>query len=83
MNYNEFEKVHSNLYQIEFSNIKDNRYFRLFGTGITPNGCWIINPKMVEIEDIDIATGNDVYGTEIKMHDICGTVAAYNQYKAY
>jgi len=80
MNYNEFEQIRANLYQIEFSDITDNRYFRLFGSGITPNGCWIINPKMVELKDIDIASGGDVYGAEIKIHDITGTVPAYKEY---
>lgn len=95
MNYNEFEKVHSNLYQIEFANIKDsgndilgdiniaNRYFRLFGTGTTPNGCWVINPKMIELEDIDTTSGKDVYGPEILINDITGTVSSCNQYIKY
>jgi hypothetical protein len=77
MNYNEFEKVRNNFYRA------NNKSYRLFGTGITDNGCWVINPKMVEIEDIDIATGNDVYGEEIKINDITGTVAAQNPYLKY
>jgi hypothetical protein len=83
MNYNEFIQVNKNLYQIEFSKITDYRYFRLFGTGITDNGCWIINPKMVELKDIDIPTGKDVYGTEIIINDVIGTVSAYKEYIKY
>jgi hypothetical protein len=83
MNYSEFTQKQNNLYQIEFSNLTDNRYFRLFGTGVTPNGCWIVNPKMVELKDIDIKTGMDVYGVEIKINDYIGTVPASKQYIKY
>jgi hypothetical protein len=77
MNYNEFEQIRSNFYR------KDNKTYRLFGTGITDNGCWVINPKMVEIEDIDINTGNDVYGEEIVIHDVTGTVPVNKSYLKY
>jgi hypothetical protein len=77
MDYNEFAKVGTNLYKA------NGDYYRLFGTGITDNGCWIINPKMVELKDIDIVTGNDIYGTEIKINDITGTVSASREYRQY
>ena len=77
MNYSEFENKGSNLYKL------NNTYYRLFGIGITPNGCWVIAPKMVELLDIDIATGKDIYGSEVKIHDIIGTVNASNQYIKY
>lgn len=83
MKYSEFTQKGANLYQIGFNQFEDKRYFRLFGTGITPNGCWIINPKMVELKDIDIASGKDIYGTEIKIDDITGTVSASGGYKEY
>ena len=77
MKYNKFTQRHSNLYE------KGNKCYRLFGTGITDNGCWIINPKMVELKDISIASGNDIYGTEIKIDNITGTVSASKQYIKY
>lgn len=77
MNYKEFEQIRSNLYKA------NNTYYRLFGTAITDNGCWIINPKMVELKDIDIASGNDIYGTEILINNVVGTVSACNAYIEY
>ena len=53
--------------------------YRLFAHGITPNGCWLIAPKMVELVDIDIATGNNIYGQELVFQDAIGTVSgSYN-----
>lgn len=52
------ERVNTNLYK------KDGKYYRLFGSGVTPNGCWVINPKFIELKDIEVATGKDVYGEE-------------------
>ena len=77
MNYNEFERTGRNFYKA------NNHSYRLFGTGTTDNGCWVINPKMVELKDIDIASGNDVYGQEIKINDITGTVPATSGYIRY
>ena len=53
-----FEQKGTNLYKLE--NI--NTYFRLFAHSITPNGCWLAAPIMRELKDINVATGNDVYG---------------------
>lgn len=39
----------------------DGKWFRLFANGVTPNGCWLINPKMINLVSIDIETGNDLY----------------------
>lgn len=50
--------------------------YRLFGTGVTPNGCWVVNPEMRELADIDVATGKDVYGSDVLEFDCCGTVNA-------
>ena len=72
--YETYEKVKANLYKHQ------GKYYRLFGTGITPNGCWIINPVMVELLDIDIATGKDIYGERIPFSDVIGTVSAGNTY---
>ncbi len=77
MQYSEVTKIRTNLYRA------NNRSYRLFGTGITPNGCWVINPKMVELVDIDVASGADVYGTESPIDDVTGTVAAGNQFVSY
>ena len=77
MDFNEFEQRGTNLYKM------NKTYYRLFGTDITPNGCWVINPKMVELKDIDIPTGKDVYGTEIIINDVIGTVSAYKEYIKY
>lgn len=62
------EKINNNLYQ------ENGIYYRLFGYGITPNQCWVISPIFVELVDIDIATGKDIYGNKrIK----CDTGAIY------
>lgn len=53
-----FEQAHDNLWK------RDGKYYRLFGDGITPNGCWRINPYLRELSDIDAATGRDIYGEE-------------------
>ena len=75
MDFPEFEKMStSNLYK------RDGRYYKLQGTGITPNRHWVINPSMVELLDIDIATGKDIYGDTIILDNIVGTVPAYNQF---
>ena len=53
--------------------------YRLFAHGITPNGCWLIAPKMVELVDIDIATSSEIYGQELSFSDVTGTVpGTYN-----
>ena len=70
------EKTRSNLYKA------NGKYYRLFGTGITDNGCWVLNPKMVELKDIDVASGRDVYGEEIIFSDVAGTVSSGNAYMA-
>ena len=49
--------------------------YRLFAKGVTPNGCWLIAPKMVKLVDIDIATGNNIYGQELVFPDVIGTVS--------
>lgn len=71
---NEFEKVHRNLWKAGGS------YYRLFAIGITPNGCWLINPKMRLLQDIDIASSNDIYGASIAIDNITGTVSASHEF---
>lgn len=74
---NEFNRVNRNLYKY------NNRYFRLFGKSVTPNGCWIVAPVMKELRDIDVATGKDVFGSiEIKF-DVVGTVQAGREFITY
>ena len=56
---------------------KGSKYYRLFARGITPNGCWLIAPKMVHLKDINIATGKDIYGKSIQIAGgVTGTVNA-------
>ena len=73
-NFNDFEKINRNLYK------KDGKYFRLFGHSISPNDCWVIAPKMIELVDIDTASGKDVYGGKIIEFEACGTVSRYNDF---
>lgn len=71
--YSSFTKVsgRSGLYK------KGSKYYRLFAKGITPNGSWLIAPKMVHLKDINIATGKDIYGKSIQIAGgITGTVNA-------
>lgn len=75
---NDLEQVGHNLYKY------DGKYYRLFGKGITPNNCWVIAPKMVELADIDVATGNDIYGeNELEFNGVTGTVGAPRQHIKY
>lgn len=62
------EKINNNLYQ------EDGIYYRLFGLGITPNQYWVISPIFVELVDIDIATGKDIYGNKRIKHDTTGAI---------
>ena len=56
----------------------------MFGKGITPNSCWIIAPYLQELKDIDVATGNDVYGpSRLDFDGITGTVGAGPEYIRY
>jgi hypothetical protein len=65
------EQVGRNLYKFE------GKFYRLFGKGVTPNGCWIIAPEMRELKDINVATGKDVYGEDVLQFDgVTGTVGA-------
>lgn len=58
---NDFRQTGRNTYS------KDGKLYRLFGRGITPNGCWVICPAMKHVEDINVATGKDVYGETIEL----------------
>jgi len=71
---NDFTQINRNLWK------KNSKYYRLTGMGITPNGCWIIAPTMIELIDIDAATGNDIYGAEVIKFDATGTVMTGNEY---
>jgi hypothetical protein len=71
---NGFEKVGRTLYRA------NRKYYRLYGKGITPNGCWVIAPKLREITDIDAGTGNDIYSGNFITLDVTGTVSASNEY---
>ena len=54
---------HRNLYRAQ-SGKYSGKYFRLRAHGITPNNCWLIAPEFIELKDIDLAKGMDIYGTE-------------------
>lgn len=56
-----FEKRAENLY------FKDGTYYQLFAHGITDNGCWLINPQMIEV-DVDIKTGRYVHHEHSIIH---------------
>lgn len=65
---NDFKQTGRNSY------FQDGKLYRLFGRGTTPNGCWVICPVMKQVKDIEIATGEDVYGGEIIGLGSIGTV---------
>ena len=77
LEYNDFKCISRNLYKL------GRIYFRLFGTGITPNQCWIENAKMVHLVDIDVATGKDVYGKAEVEFGYAGTVQKGPEYIQY
>jgi len=54
---------------------RSSKYYRLTAGSVTPNGCWLVHPRMVEISDIDIATGSDVETGKV-YHLENGTVPA-------
>jgi hypothetical protein len=56
-------------------------YFRLFAKGITPNGCWLVAPYMLQLIDIDAATGEDVYGQN--RIEFIGMVESNREYVKY
>lgn len=58
---------------------QDGRYYRLFAWGITPNRCWLIGARMIELIDIDAASGEDVYGEDVINYDI-GIIQAGIEY---
>jgi len=53
----EFTSVDScrNLYRI------GAKYYKLFANGKTPNDCWLINPAMHGLSDIDVATASPIW----------------------
>ncbi len=67
---NNYEMVGRNLYKA------NGKYYRLFGHGVTPNGCWIIAPELRELVDIDIATGLDIFGSDVVKFDVTGSIPA-------
>lgn len=66
--FREFEQINRNLWK------RNGTYYRLYSVGVTPNGCWLIAPKMVELADIDISTGKDVYGAQAVHFSVAGDV---------
>lgn len=73
MRYSDYELVssESGLYRKSFTPSTNSerdartapsffKYYRLHASGITANGCWLVNPKMVQITDINVSTGLDV-----------------------
>jgi len=67
--FNNFSQIARNLYKC------GSGYFRLAGHSVTPNGCWISAPKMVQLIDIDAGTGRDVFG-DVEFNFETGTVPA-------
>ena len=68
-----FEQVGRNLYKF------DGHYFRLFGKGITPNGCWLAGAEMRQLLDIDTATGNDIFSQWVQPLEL-GAVRIYSDH---
>ena len=78
INDNGLEQIHRNLYKY------GEKHFRLFAIGTTPNGCWLIAPILVEVVDIDIPTGKDVYGPAMLAFDgATGTVQVGREFISY
>jgi hypothetical protein len=79
MEFSTFEQVHRNLWR------RYGIYYRLYASQAspTPNGCWLIAPKMVELADIDAATGKDVIGPSEVVFEVCGTVPACYEFVSY
>ena len=72
---NDLEQTGRNLYKYE------GKYYRLYAKCITPNGCWLVAPCMVELLDIDTATGRDIYGNgRLEFDGITGTVSAPREF---
>ena len=72
---NDVAKVGRNLWK------HAGRYYRLHAAGVTPNGCWLSAPAMLEIVDIDAATGEDVEGPgRLEFDGIVGTVPAHCEF---
>lgn len=65
---NDFKQTGRNTY------VKNNKLYRLFGRGTTPNGCWVIAPTMQHVADINTATGEDIYSGETIELGTVGTV---------
>lgn len=75
---NDLEKINRNLWKY------NGKHYRLIGSGITPNGCWIIAPRMIELIDIDVSTGMDVYGASaLEFDGVAGTMNADHEYINY
>ena len=59
----------------------EGRYYRMYANGITPNNCWLIAPELRELVDIDVATGDDVYGPgRLEFDGVTGTVPSAFEY---
>ena len=43
---------------------RDGKWYKLAANGISPNGCWLLCPKMVQVLDMETATGKLIYGSE-------------------
>lgn len=74
---NDFVVVYRNLYK------HNGKYYRLFAKGVSPNGCWLTAPVMIELKDIDVSTGNDIYGPSNFVFDVWGSVQAGVEYIHY
>jgi hypothetical protein len=74
---NDIERIGRNLYKHE------GIYYRLFGKGVTPNNCWVIAPVFIELTDIDVSTGTDIFGPSRIEFDVTGTVNAHCEFITY
>lgn len=71
--FDEVEKINRNLY------IYNKHYYKLFASGVTPNGCWVVNALLREIIDIESESGTDVFGSSMILFGE-GEVSSSNEF---
>lgn len=61
--------------QTLYQNVATGTYYRLVAYGVSPNGCWLIDPRLYELLDINAGSGDDVYGPGVVNFEYCGTIS--------
>ena len=70
----EYATFNTNLYK------RNGIYYKLFATGISTNGCWLNNAKLVEIKDVIAETGEYDYGSIEIIFEPCGTIPSHHKF---